>query len=258
VGAHHNRGCGWGREPTAAAAVGFAVGGDHGLVDGPGRFDLDVLVTVEQVLEAVVLFVGEQVDAGVQHPPRAEQRVAAAPAGYTGIVGPRWERWFGLMAQAARVLMGTRANLAAIQLISASQDRLQKVAGLVEPKNKELASSIRAEFADRGTDRNEVLAWTGAKFQRLLGTPHLRAMIEKGADALRLDQRITQRSIVLADLAMPPVGVPAARTIGTIVLEQLWAAALQRLDRERPFSCWWTRRTSLSARGSAQHSGGGT
>jgi hypothetical protein len=36
---------------AAAVAVGFAVGGDHGLVDGPGGFDLDVLIAAEQSLE---------------------------------------------------------------------------------------------------------------------------------------------------------------------------------------------------------------
>jgi len=32
-------------------AVGFAVGGDHELVDAPGRLDLDVLVGGEQVAQ---------------------------------------------------------------------------------------------------------------------------------------------------------------------------------------------------------------
>jgi hypothetical protein len=47
----------------AEPAVRFAVGGDHPLVDPPGRLDFDVRVAValcvEQVGEAVLLLVGE-------------------------------------------------------------------------------------------------------------------------------------------------------------------------------------------------------
>jgi hypothetical protein len=45
-----------------------------------GGFDLGVLVGAEQGLEAAVLLVGEQVVAGMQHPPGAEQWVAGTAA----------------------------------------------------------------------------------------------------------------------------------------------------------------------------------
>ena len=38
---------------AAAGAVGVAVGGDHALVDAPGRLDLDVVVVGEQRVEPV-------------------------------------------------------------------------------------------------------------------------------------------------------------------------------------------------------------
>jgi len=60
------------------APVGFAVGGDHALVDAPGRFNLDVLVDREQRVESCALLVGEQACAGVQGSPRSVQRVVAA------------------------------------------------------------------------------------------------------------------------------------------------------------------------------------
>jgi hypothetical protein len=50
------------------------------LVDGPGGFDLDVVVTAEQGLEPDALIVGEEIGAGVQHPTGAEQWVAGAAA----------------------------------------------------------------------------------------------------------------------------------------------------------------------------------
>src|SRR5674476_509577 len=53
-----------GHELAALGPVGFAVGSDHALVDGPGGLDLDVLVGGEQVVEACALSGGEQVSAG--------------------------------------------------------------------------------------------------------------------------------------------------------------------------------------------------
>ena len=42
-----------GHELASLGAVGFAVGGDHPLVDAPGGLDLDVVVVGEQLLQAV-------------------------------------------------------------------------------------------------------------------------------------------------------------------------------------------------------------
>jgi len=60
--------------------VGFAVGGDHGLVDGPGGFGFAVGVGGEQRVEACGLSGGEEVGAGVQDPPGAVEGVAGAAA----------------------------------------------------------------------------------------------------------------------------------------------------------------------------------
>ena len=58
-----------GHQGAARLAVGLAVGRDHLLIDAPGDLDLDVTLDGEQCLEPVVLALGEQVDAGVQHAP---------------------------------------------------------------------------------------------------------------------------------------------------------------------------------------------
>jgi hypothetical protein len=49
----------WSHELTAPLPVGFAVGGDHALVDAPGGLDLDVLVGGEQGFQSLLLLVGE-------------------------------------------------------------------------------------------------------------------------------------------------------------------------------------------------------
>lgn len=64
-----------------AGAVELALGGDHPLVNAPGRLDLDMLVGIacgEQGLDPLVLFVGEQVRAGVQDSAGRVKRVAGA------------------------------------------------------------------------------------------------------------------------------------------------------------------------------------
>jgi len=70
-------------------AVGFAVGGDHRLVDTPGGLDLDVLLGRGQGRQPRALLVGEQVRAGVQCPRRREQRLAlAAPVPLEVLLDP--------------------------------------------------------------------------------------------------------------------------------------------------------------------------
>ena len=69
-----------GHQLTALDPVGFAVGSDHGLVDGPGGFDLDVLIASEQRVKTCALLVGEQVGAGMQDPPGPVEGFASAAA----------------------------------------------------------------------------------------------------------------------------------------------------------------------------------
>ena len=61
-------------------AVGVSVGGDHPLVDPPGRFDRDMVVGGEEVAQPLGLLVGEEVGAGVQGPSRGVERVVLVAA----------------------------------------------------------------------------------------------------------------------------------------------------------------------------------
>jgi hypothetical protein len=63
---------------AALGPVGFAISGDHALVDPPGRLDLDVVVGLEQSVQSFALPVSEQVGAGVQGPTCAVERVVLA------------------------------------------------------------------------------------------------------------------------------------------------------------------------------------
>src|SRR4030095_10180354 len=65
----------------AGAPVGVAVGGDHALVDAPGRLDLNVVLIAEQGGQPLLLAVGEQVGAGVQGAAGGGERGGAGGAG---------------------------------------------------------------------------------------------------------------------------------------------------------------------------------
>lgn len=58
--------------------VGFSVGGDHGLVDLPGRFDRGVLLVGEEDAEAFFLAVGQQAHPGVEGAARLVERAVLA------------------------------------------------------------------------------------------------------------------------------------------------------------------------------------
>lgn len=65
---------------ASVGAVGVAVGGDHGLVDGPGCFNLDVLIDGEQGVQSCTLFVGEERLTGVEGAAGSIERVTGSSA----------------------------------------------------------------------------------------------------------------------------------------------------------------------------------
>src|SRR6202011_4322962 len=77
----------------AMLLVGFAVGGDHALVDAPGRLDLDGLRGREQGFETGLLLLGEQRGAAVEGAPRGIKRVALAAAVPAGDCWTRRRHW---------------------------------------------------------------------------------------------------------------------------------------------------------------------
>jgi hypothetical protein len=68
------------------AAVGVSVGGDDALVDAPGRFNFDVALVGEHGVQAGVLLVSGQLDAGAQHAADAVERLTGAPAVPAGLL----------------------------------------------------------------------------------------------------------------------------------------------------------------------------
>ncbi|WP_432559351.1 ATP-binding protein [Granulicoccus sp. GXG6511] len=153
-----------------------------------------------------------------------------------GIVGPRFERWFSQMAALSRALLGPRASLLAMTLLGRDRDVLAAAAKRIARSHPDLSAQVLREVVAQkgGSDTADFDGWVHSKMQRLLATPELRALLGSGADGLALPLGVAEREITLVDLGMPRLGTSGAQVIGMFVLQQLWAAILQRQDREDP------------------------
>lgn len=151
-----------------------------------------------------------------------------------GIVGPRYERWLSTFAQASIALLGRRASLESIAVISQDRENMQKVSRILMNRYPELAQRIQSEYAeDRSNEFQNTLNWYLSKFQRLTSIEQLRKTLGAGTNALNFGQTVDTDAVTLIDLASPTIGVHAARSVGTLLMMQLWNAVLARKQRNR-------------------------
>lgn len=151
-----------------------------------------------------------------------------------GIVGPRYERWLSTFAKAAIALLGRRASLESIAVISQSQDNMLKLSRAIHCRYPELVETIKQEYGtDRSSEFQNMLNWYLCKFQRLTSVEALRKALGAGANALDFGRSVDTNTVTLIDLAMPAIGPHAARIVGTLALQKLWNAILTRKHRER-------------------------
>lgn len=151
-----------------------------------------------------------------------------------GIVGPRYERWLSTFAKASIALLGRRASLESISVISGCQDNMRLVSRAIKSGYPDLAEQIMREYAsDRSSDFTNILNWYLCKFQRLTSVEQLRKTLGAGANALDFDRQLDTDTVTLIDLASPLIGTQAARIIGTLMMMKLWNAAMKRKDRSK-------------------------
>ncbi|MBR6951966.1 MAG: DUF87 domain-containing protein [Oscillospiraceae bacterium] len=149
--------------------------------------------------------------------------------------GPRYERWLGTFARASIALLGRRASLESIAVLSRSRDTMNRLADAVDARFPDLAETIRQEYVrDHSSDFHATLSWYLCKFQRLTSVEQLRATLGAGTNALDPDRTIDTDTVTLIDLSVPVIGTQAARIVGTVLLMKLWSAAQRRKQRERP------------------------
>lgn len=156
-------------------------------------------------------------------------------AGHTGIVGPRWRRWFGLIAKAAHRALGERASLVAITEIGGDVARVAKLARAIADTDPALAKSLMDEIVNnRSNEAAEMLAWSISKLHPIVSTAQMRAILGTGHDAVDMRGFMDDGKSVLVDLASPKLGVPASRMLGALWLLKHWIALGERRAPEKP------------------------
>lgn len=150
------------------------------------------------------------------------------------IVGPRYERWLSAFAKASIALMGKRASLESIAVLSQSRDNMKKVCERLAHDHPALRDLIYNEFVcDHSSDFNNLLGWLLSKFQRFTSVEQLRKTLGAGTNALDFRRTIDTDTVTLIDLATPEIGTQPARIVGTILMMKLWNAVLNRNDRNK-------------------------
>lgn len=149
-------------------------------------------------------------------------------------VGPRYERWLATFAKASIALLGKRASLESIAVLSQSQEKMKKLCKAIENASPEVAEMIWQEYCmDDSREFHLNLGWYLSKFQRLTSIEQLRKTLGAGANALNFADTIDTDTVTLIDLASPVIGTQAARIVGTIIMMKLWNAVLTRKERDR-------------------------
>lgn len=155
--------------------------------------------------------------------------------GNQGFLGPRFERIFGQTLEAQRVLVGERATLSALPHLLRNPAQVRDLAAALKQAHPVLADQILSEFGNLTPDDfGELVGWINAKYNRLVASPELRAILATGEDAVDVTRVIDDRQILLVDLAAPTVGPLGAQFLGEIWLAKHWAALARRRDPAQP------------------------
>ncbi|MFT4187310.1 MAG: ATP-binding protein [Aeromicrobium sp.] len=152
-----------------------------------------------------------------------------------GIVGPRWKRWFGLLAKAAHQALGEEASLVAVADIGSDTQRVEKLAKAIMAVDLVTAKSLLDEIVkNRSNEAAEVLAWTVSKLQPMFATRHMRAILGTGRDAVDVGACMDDGTTLLVDLASPMLGTQASRVLGALWILKHQMALGRRRHIDRP------------------------
>lgn len=153
---------------------------------------------------------------------------------HQGYVGPRWERWFSTFAKGSIALLGRRASFESIITLSQSKENMRKLYDHIKAAHPALADVIKDEYGTSGSsDFQELINWCVSKLQRVTAISQLRNTLGAGANALNFQETVDTDKVTLIDLAVPTIGMHAARIVGTLILMQFWNAILGRENRAK-------------------------
>ena len=152
-----------------------------------------------------------------------------------GMVGPRWKRWFTLIARATVLVLGADANLVAVAAIASDMDRVRELAKAVRPHDAEIAHRLESEYGRLGGENAaDMVSWGVSKLGALLGTEKARWVFGAGPDAVDVRAAMDEGMSLLVDLGAHRLGEPVGRVIGVTYLLKFWAALGLREHPERP------------------------
>lgn len=152
-----------------------------------------------------------------------------------GFVGPRWRRWFGLVALATFILFGKQASLVHVTAIASDMRRVNQLARRVMDKNPEVGHRLAQEYgALDDKEASAMVSWGVSKLHPAVSSTALRAILGTGHDAVDVRELMEERRGLLIDLAMPTLGIPGARLLGAMWLMKHWLALGERSNRDEP------------------------
>jgi hypothetical protein len=155
---------------------------------------------------------------------------------HTGMVGPRWKRWFNLIARAVVLHFGSSASLLHITAVASDLDRVRSLVARIRPVDPELSGLLMAEVGSlRGEEAATMSAWAMSKFHPLIASRAMRQIVGTGVDSVDVDAVVADRGGLLVDLAAPILGASAARVLAAIWMLKHWMAMGRRADPERPY-----------------------
>lgn len=164
----------------------------------------------------------------------AEMTQQALDPKQEGYVGPRWRRYFTLIALNLVAALGEDANIVSVAHISGSQKLVQHLARATRAIAPELSWQLESEYGNLPrNEATELASWGASKLQELLSSEAIRWILGCGPDALDIPGSMDRGESLLIDLGSHELGQTASRAIGAAYLLKHWAALGERTNRDR-------------------------
>lgn len=218
---HHGSGVDLALRALSPAAAERAIVVRHGDADAPGVLNLfserDPAV-LEQLTTEFIELIQSIYD----------------PQG-SGIVGPRWRRWFALLREGVAAFWGDEATLLHLIAVAVDPARVKRLAARLAASSPDLAKRLNREIASlTGDEATTLPAWALSKFQPLVSQQAMRKIVGRAHDTVDVAAAIDEGRTLLVDLAGTRLGAPSARILGSLWLLKHWVAMGRRADPARP------------------------
>lgn len=151
-----------------------------------------------------------------------------------GMVGPRWRRWFTLIAQAAALHLGPDATLVSVAAIASDMGRVRALADAVRSRDPDLAHRLHNEYGRlKGDEADGLVSWGISKLGPMLSGEQTRWIFGAGPDGVDVRAAMDAGQSLLVDLGAHRLGEPAGQAIGATYLLKHWAALSRRTNRDQ-------------------------